>query len=395
MRRVWPVAFMVLLAGSTGAEWPLLALHQPQARNFEGWNGNSAPAHFTLSPAYNYPWGGYYDLDEGYKHFNRAYAFRQDAAGPVLGWGVRPAASSPIAWFALHLVNETGGPITKLEVAWTAAQYTEAGRATEMDLRSFSIDGGATWPTGGVTSDTFTASTTSGDPANLWPIVTAGQTATITFSTPIDDGASFAIRWRIAPGDGSGSNAHLGFTDFTLTPRNEVTTPTRPTGPDFGCIEQALSFTTGGAVCNKGHVVEYQFDWGDKTLSDWGAWTRSTSYGAPGIYEVRVRARCEFDETVVSGWSSPHAVAIESRPLEIVSIAIAPVPDGFLVTVAFFSREGCTYELQGCPDLAYPGGARWRTIETVEGTGGLVHVEHRADGLAPAFFYRVAKVADP
>ncbi len=74
----------------------------------------------------------------------------------------------------------------------------------------------------------------------------------------------------------------------------------------------SYSYTTGGSTLSYGHTVEYQFDWkGDGTdLSSWGSATRSKIWTAVGTYNVRARARCTIDTSVISGWSGSLEVAI-------------------------------------------------------------------------------------
>ncbi len=91
-----------------------------------------------------------------------------------------------------------------------------------------------------------------------------------------------------------------------------VSTPNTPSGHDNGTVGESLTFSAGGALCNQGHSVEYQFDWGDNSVySSWSSSTsRSHSYGGSGEYDVRARARCAIDNSIISSWSSARRVAI-------------------------------------------------------------------------------------
>ncbi|MDW7679638.1 MAG: PKD domain-containing protein, partial [bacterium] len=106
-----------------------------------------------------------------------------------------------------------------------------------------------------------------------------------------------------------------------------VSTPDRPTGPSTGNVGENLSYTTGGAVSNLGHEVEYQFDWGDGTTSGWGSASRSYSYGSAGTYQVKARARCQTHTSIVSGWSSSREVTI-SGTSETYTLTILVNPEG-------------------------------------------------------------------
>ena len=93
-----------------------------------------------------------------------------------------------------------------------------------------------------------------------------------------------------------------------------ITTPSILTGPITGTTGTSYSYTTGGSTSSLGHSLEYQFDWkGDGTdLSPWGSATQSKTWTSAGTYNVKARARCTVDTSVVSGWSSALSVTISS-----------------------------------------------------------------------------------
>ena len=96
-----------------------------------------------------------------------------------------------------------------------------------------------------------------------------------------------------------------------------ISTPTTPTGPITGIMGQSLSYVTGGAESNLGDDVEYQFDWGDSTLSDWGDSTRDYTYYSSGTMNVKARARCKIHNSVASEWSNALEVIITGYTLSI------------------------------------------------------------------------------
>jgi len=106
---------------------------------------------------------------------------------------------------------------------------------------------------------------------------------------------------------------------FTVIPET-VSTPSTPTGPSSGKVEQSLSFSTGGSSSNLGHSVEYQFDWGDGTQSGWGSSTQSHSYSSTGTKYVKAHAHCQTHTNIVSGWSSTKSVSISYCTLTIIVI---------------------------------------------------------------------------
>jgi|GEM_PF-5621447 len=97
---------------------------------------------------------------------------------------------------------------------------------------------------------------------------------------------------------------------------HSVSVPNAPSGPSEGEVGKPLSFTFAGATCSQGHRLEYQFDWGDGTSSAWidtlvpgtHAWTKE------GTYQVKCRARCSEDKSVISAWSPATPVSIRSAP---------------------------------------------------------------------------------
>ena len=124
--------------------------------------------------------------------------------------------------------------------------------------------------------------------------------------------------------------------NFAAIPET-VSTPTTPSGPTNGVTGTSYSYSTGGASSNLGHSVEYQFDWkGDGTdLSPWGSATRSKTWTVAGTYQVRARARCISDTSVVSSWSNALSVSISAAAI---SCTVATSPSGLQVVV-----DGATY----------------------------------------------------
>ena len=91
-----------------------------------------------------------------------------------------------------------------------------------------------------------------------------------------------------------------------------VSPPTNLRGPTSGIIGKSYKYTTGGSTSNLSHMVEYQFDWkeGGLYLSDWGPGSLSKEWNAAGVYNIRARARCTQDISVVSDWSNSLSVSI-------------------------------------------------------------------------------------
>jgi hypothetical protein len=95
-----------------------------------------------------------------------------------------------------------------------------------------------------------------------------------------------------------------------------VSSPTIPSGPITGQPNTLYTYTTGGATSNLGHAVQYKFDWGDGTDSNWlpvgvTSAQKAWSVGRQGGYNVRARARCSLDPTIESAWSQVVTINIE------------------------------------------------------------------------------------
>ena len=90
-----------------------------------------------------------------------------------------------------------------------------------------------------------------------------------------------------------------------------VFVPSAPSGPAAGNIGQTYTYSTGGSYSNLGHPIQYRFDWGDGTFSDWSSSTNaSKSWSTPNSYLIKAQARCATDTSVVSSWSSGLTVNI-------------------------------------------------------------------------------------
>ena len=95
-----------------------------------------------------------------------------------------------------------------------------------------------------------------------------------------------------------------------------VSNPDKPLGPDSGIMGEEISFSVTGASSNLGHSIEYQYNWGDGSTSDWGAADRSHTYTEQGVVNVSARARCAAHTDIISGWSDSHAVSINGYHLD-------------------------------------------------------------------------------
>jgi hypothetical protein len=92
---------------------------------------------------------------------------------------------------------------------------------------------------------------------------------------------------------------------------HSVSTPYHTSGPLAGRVGEAMTFSAGGASCSLDHTVQYQFGWGDGNYSPWSYSASAVkAYNTPGVYHIRVRARCSEETTILSNWSDKRSVDV-------------------------------------------------------------------------------------
>ena len=110
-----------------------------------------------------------------------------------------------------------------------------------------------------------------------------------------------------------------------------ISTPTAPSGSTTGIINTSYTCSTGGSLSNYGHSLEYRFDWGNGSYSNWSSLAKaSKKWTSAGIYMVRAQARCT-QHTSFSFWSGTLGVNIRENilpsPSPITWISV-PYPNG-------------------------------------------------------------------
>ncbi|NOZ60389.1 MAG: PKD domain-containing protein [Calditrichaeota bacterium] len=106
-----------------------------------------------------------------------------------------------------------------------------------------------------------------------------------------------------------------------------VTQPNKPTGPTTGILGQTLQFAVTGSSSNLGHELQYQFDWGDGSLSEWGLNLQNHVYSVTGIMSIKARARCKTHTNVISDWSDTLMVTVTGY---ILTITVSPTDKGLV-----------------------------------------------------------------
>jgi len=147
------------------------------------------------------------------------------------------------------------------------------------------------------------------DHSQLWDNIDAG-----TYNGSHDIGSYSGgtdIEYWTEAWDESGNRAESEHHTITVIAET-ITTPDRPSGENYPQIGESVTYSTGGSTTTLDHLVQYQFDWGDGTLSDWGSDTRPNSWSSNGVYFVRARARCQTHTNRESGWSASSIVCVDS-----------------------------------------------------------------------------------
>lgn len=210
-------------ASAVSGQIVIAAANSAISINFDAYDGEAPPPNTTISgvTAFN----GFYDLDGSYSAANAIYAFRESETDPVLGIGIKRGTTGAV-FYNVSFENNTGSAITGFELGWTAAQFTEWGRATTLFLNSYNAGSG--FSSVGVTSETFTASAqqspTGNSGANFATPVTQNRVGSISLPTPLESGETIIIGWTIGNGAGSQGNAHVGFTEISVTAIPEPST---------------------------------------------------------------------------------------------------------------------------------------------------------------------------
>ncbi len=144
----------------------------------------------------------------------------------------------------------------------------------------------------------------------------------------VADGLNFKSEWHSDKADFATAdpiNVTAGApgvrVDAVLT-GEAISAPAAPKGPAKGVMFTGYAFSAGGSVSTFGHAVQYLFEWGDGTSTDWlptGNHGASHAWTSTGTFAVRVKARCTTHTTIESPWSAPLTITINDRFLTVTS----------------------------------------------------------------------------
>jgi C1A family cysteine protease len=170
------------------------------------------------------------------------------------------------------------------------------------------------------------------------------------------------------------------FTMIELGPET-VSSPATLSGPMNIDTGISHTYTTGGSSSSYGHDVQYLFDWGDGTDSDWlpvGTTSASKWWGLPNTYTVKTKARCATDTSIESGWSEPLSVTVSDVTYDFVTL-LSPnggeaVPSGSTCTIRWGApAEATSFKVMYSMD----NGTTWKVVAPSV-------PEHQVDWIVPA-----------
>ncbi len=148
-----------------------------------------------------------------------------------------------------------------------------------------------------------------------------------------------------------------------------VSTPTTPTGPSNGNTGTSYSYSTGDASSSLGHSIQYRFDWGDGSYSNWSSSTSTShSWSSTGTKNVKAQVRCASHTSVVSSWSSAKSVTISGETVSTPSTPTGP-SSGNVGTSYSYSTGGASsslgHSLQYCFDWGDGNSSSWSSSTSV------------------------------
>ena len=121
-----------------------------------------------------------------------------------------------------------------------------------------------------------------------------------------------------------------GYLEILRTP-NPPNPPEKPHGPTYGSINSQYAYSTknlpGANIWYKFCFGDYESDWFQPDM--YGNPSMRYSWEEPGIYEVKVKAKNNFDDE--SNWSEPLTVNISS-------LAVTSITGGFGITATIQNK---------------------------------------------------------
>ena len=125
--------------------------------------------------------------------------------------------------------------------------------------------------------------------------------------TELDDGVTYYLAATAYDVDDNESGYSDELVHTTDAPNHNPDTPSVPNSPSNGYTQTSYTFSTSASDTD-GDALEFRFDWGDDSTSDWGAASQNHSWSSIGIFCVKAQAR--DSQGAVSGWSDCRSITI-------------------------------------------------------------------------------------
>ncbi len=109
-----------------------------------------------------------------------------------------------------------------------------------------------------------------------------------------------------------GENDTILQSDPIVNVNEFIYNPLIPQGSSKGLVGTSYTYSTSGSSSSLDHPIEYRFNWGDGTYSDWSSsGSASKAWSSPGNYTVKAQSRCATDTSIVTHWSPGLLVAVQ------------------------------------------------------------------------------------
>jgi hypothetical protein len=116
----------------------------------------------------------------------------------------------------------------------------------------------------------------------------------------LQDGLTYYFAAKAYDEDGNLSAYSEEISHTVATPNSSPATPSVPSGPAAGYIQANYTFSST-ATDPENDILQYQYDWGDGVISDWGNASQSHAWSGTGNYCIKARAKDAPGAT--SAWS--------------------------------------------------------------------------------------------
>jgi hypothetical protein len=153
--------------------------------------------------------------------------------------------------------------------------------------------------------------------------LTSSNSGDFQWSTGLGDAGTYLAVFQAVNGAKSSQIVVM----IKINPAETVTVPTTISGPSTGTVGASYAFTASGSTSSLTHAVEYQFDWGDGSVSGWSSFSQSHAWATASAtaYNFKAKARCVSDQ-VESGWSSSRPITISNTPPTAYTLVVKPNP---------------------------------------------------------------------